>query len=72
MVYIADQQTVGVFELYVRAIDGSGSTIKLSYPQVSGGNVDTFILSPDSSRVIYRADQNTDGVNELYSVPLPM
>ena len=29
-----------------------------------------FLISPDSSRVIYRADQQTDDVFELYSVPL--
>ena len=28
-----------------------------------------FQFSPDSARVLYRADQETDGVWELYSVP---
>ena len=29
-----------------------------------------FLISPDSSRVVYRADQQTNEVFELYSVPL--
>ena len=44
--------------------------IKLNGPLVSGGDVDEFRVSPDSSRVVYRADQDTDNVDELYSVPL--
>ena len=38
---------------------------------VAGGNVypnDSFLISPNRSRVIYKADQDTDGVWELYGV----
>ena len=36
-----------------------------------GGNVSSgFQVSPDNSTVVYRADQDTDGVTELYSVPI--
>ena len=44
---------------------------KLNGALVSGGNVTGFFkISPDSSRVVYRADQQTNDVIELYSVPL--
>ncbi len=29
-----------------------------------------FQITPDGSRVVYRADQTTDQVNELFSVPV--
>jgi hypothetical protein len=31
-----------------------------------GGAVSNFEISPDSSRVVYHADQDTNGVSELY------
>ena len=43
---------------------------KLNGPLVSGGNVLRFQISPDSQWVVYLADQNTDQVFELYSVPI--
>lgn len=43
--------------------------LKLSGPMVAGGNVSSVLHSPDGSRVVYRADQDTDGVVELYSAP---
>ncbi len=41
-------------------------------PQVSGalvfnGNVINFAWAPDSSRLVYRADQSTDEVFELFA-----
>jgi Tol biopolymer transport system component len=44
--------------------------IKLNAPLTLDGNVSFFAISPDSSRVVYIADQDTDEVFELYSVPL--
>ncbi len=45
---------------------------KLNDPLVTGGDVfDLFptdsLISPDSSRVVYLADQDTDEVFELYA-----
>ena len=50
-------------------IQGGDSTM-LNAPLVTHGIVSQFEISPDSSRVVYRADQDTDTVIELYSVPL--
>ena len=35
---------------------------------VSGGDVTDGLFSPDSSVVVYRADQDTDDLLELYGV----
>jgi hypothetical protein len=43
---------------------------QLNPAPIAGGDVLRFQISPDGSRVIYRADQNTDGVDELFSVPI--
>jgi len=66
--YVADQETDEVFELYSSAPDGSGN-VKLNGPLVAGGDISPFgfAWSPDSSRIAYRADQETDEVLELYS-----
>ena len=73
VVYLADQDTNDVNELYVVPLDGSGPPVKLNSPLVPGGNVafaGNFFISPDSLRVIYIADQDTNDVDELYSVPI--
>jgi Tol biopolymer transport system component len=60
----------GPSELYSVAITGLYSdSVKISGTLVAGGNVQYysgFQFSPDGSRVVYRADQDTDEVIELY------
>jgi Tol biopolymer transport system component len=72
VVYRADQETTEVFELYSVPLDGSAAPQKLNGPLPEEGDVSfgNFAISADSSRVVYRADQETDQVFELYSVPL--
>jgi len=67
-VYLADQDTDGVFELY-RVLLGGGSPVRLNPLLPFGRNVTSFRISPDSSRVVYQVDQQTAAV-ELYSVPI--
>lgn len=76
VVYIADQDVDEVYELYSVPI-GGGTAVKLNGPLVAGGDVGSddpsfvsFAISADSGRVVYRADQEADGVAELYSVPI--
>ncbi|QDT01582.1 hypothetical protein [Adhaeretor mobilis] len=71
VLYLADQEVNNVTELY--AVESAGGTaVKLNGPITTGGNVinsnENLQFSPDSSRVFYRADQDTDGVGEIYSV----
>ncbi len=42
----------------------------LSAPLVAGGKVSNHFISPNSARVVYRADQEVVGATELYSVPI--
>ena len=52
VVYYADGDTVGVSELYSRAIDGTGSEARLT--DLSGlMDVVDFAISPDSEYVVY-------------------
>jgi predicted outer membrane repeat protein len=68
VVYVADQDRAAVRELYGVPLDGSVAPVKLNGALVSGGTVDyRFQISPDSSQVVYVADQDTDGVHELYA-----
>jgi len=70
VLYNADQDSDEVFEVY-SVLSGGGTPVKLNGPLISGGDVSPYSqeFSPDSSFVLYNADQDTDGVNEIYSVP---
>lgn len=71
VVYVGDQDRDNVFELYSVPVEG-GAVTKLN-PSLSGARdvLSTSVrISPDSSTVVYRADQDTDDVQELYSVPI--
>ena len=65
VVYLADQDTVGVFELFLAT-----SGTKLNPPLPPGRTVESFALTPDSTAVVYIADQDQDEVFELYRVSL--
>ncbi|MEM7249688.1 MAG: hypothetical protein AAF533_30565, partial [Acidobacteriota bacterium] len=67
VIYLADQDTNDVQELYLGAIEG-GSVSTLNDPLVADGDVmdDALILSDDGQSVLYLADQDTDTVVELY------
>lgn len=69
VVYRADQETDGVYELFSVPI-GGGQAIKLNAPLVKDGHVETFSISPNGLQVVYRADQDIDGMYELYSVAI--
>jgi WD40-like Beta Propeller Repeat len=79
LAYLADATTNDVLELYVTDVSGPvpSATQKVNGVLVSGGNVgdaigisapETFAFSPQSHWIAYRADQRTDGVQELYLV----
>jgi Tol biopolymer transport system component len=70
ILYIADQQTNDVFELYSAPAAG-GTPVKLNGSMVTGGDVSLAGLqfSPDGSRVLYAADQLVNQKVDLFSVP---
>ena len=47
-----------------------GAVTKLNPTLPTGGNVTDLAIAPNSARVVYRADQNHNEVQELFSVPL--
>jgi Tol biopolymer transport system component len=71
VVYTADQQSNDVIELYSVPL-GGGAFVKLNPPLASGGDLSPFgfEIDPVSDRVVYSADQDTDTLVELYSVPI--
>jgi hypothetical protein len=70
LVYVADENKPGVFELYCRATDGTGTPRRLSGVMPEFGDVQRLQITSDSSRVLYLADQEQDEMVELYSAPL--
>jgi len=72
-----DANENGQFELFARPIDGSQSAIQLNAPLVAEGDIATYHVTPaihvtpDSGNVVYGADQDFDGVFELFASPLP-
>ncbi len=66
VVYTADQDPDGIYELFSVPI-GGGASIKVSDTLVSGGNAGSPSISADSSRVVYRAEQDSDNITELYA-----
>jgi Tol biopolymer transport system component len=66
--YTADQVTNGVSELFVSELSGGapGVARRVNGALVAGGNVSTFLFAPDGSGLVYRADQRTDDVTEIY------
>jgi len=75
VVYVADQDSDEVYELYSVPLAG-GIPTKLSVPSGPDRDVENgesgrpFLIGQDSSTVVYRADQDVDGVFDLYRVPL--
>src|SRR5688572_11745968 len=59
-IYLADQDTDGVVELYSAPAAGGSPPVKLNPPLPAGRSVLDFRISPDSQRVVYRADQGAD------------
>ncbi len=47
-----------------------GAPVQLNDPLVTGGTILRYSVAPGGARVVYLADQDTDGVDEMYSVPV--
>ena len=71
VVYRAPQETPGEIELYSIPIAGpEGAWIRLNGDLPVGGNVRYLRISPDSSWVVYVADQHAQGEFDVWSVPI--
>jgi len=73
-VYIADQATADLFELYSSPADGSAAPVRISSGIVFGGGdqgVSAFRITADGENVVFLADAISGGGNDdLYSVPI--
>jgi hypothetical protein len=73
VVYLLQDLAAGHVELWSMEPDGDPN-VELNGLLVAGGSVDfgptAFRITADSARVVYRADQQTQGELELYSVPI--
>jgi hypothetical protein len=69
VVYLADQQTDGVYELFSVPILG-GAVTRLNDLLVAGGDVTSFKISDDSEWVVYVADQEIDGLPTGHRAPI--
>ncbi|MFZ0133899.1 MAG: hypothetical protein WAK95_15275 [Desulfobacterales bacterium] len=66
LAYIADGDTLRVFELYTNVPFGT-SEFKISGPLTPGGEVVAFAWSPDSKIIAYQASQDSANVFELFT-----
>lgn len=73
VVFLADAFSNEEFDLFSVPIDGSAAATKLTPETLANGESVSPIglqISPDGSRVVYRSDHETEGVSELFSVPI--
>ena len=73
VVYLSDQEADGMQQLYrvplTLAPEPDPPTTRVNGPLAAGGDVDGFVLSAGGPAV-YRADESTDNVRELYRAGL--
>jgi len=75
VVFVVRQPDGFTTELFSAPLDGSADAVKLNGPLAGrgvgqdAGPTQTFAFSPDGRRVAYWADQDEDGLIELYCVP---
>ncbi|MSR62938.1 MAG: hypothetical protein EXS08_10890 [Planctomycetes bacterium] len=67
-VFLVDQNTNNLDELYSVPTDGSASPVRLNGPNVTGSGVMNFWILPGGTSVLYRADEGDTG--NLYRVPI--
>jgi len=77
VVYEANQDQTGVDELYAVDVSGAapGAAVRLHAPLTTTADITSStgsdpIYSPDGRRVVYLADANVDGAEELFVVDL--
>ncbi|MBP9144996.1 MAG: hypothetical protein KBI44_10970 [Thermoanaerobaculia bacterium] len=71
VVYTVAQETAGQVELYSIPIAGpEGSWTQLNGELPAGGDVLSLKISPDSTRVVYVADQQANDVFDAWTVPI--
>jgi len=71
VIYLAEQNFEGKFELFSVPIDGSKPAIKLNLPIPDALDVFDPLITPDSLRVVYTVGDRDNGRNfQIFSVPI--
>jgi Tol biopolymer transport system component len=70
VVYTADVEADGIFELFSVPLAGGSAPVKLNGLLGATADVFWFKVSPDGEQVAFTADQATDDEFELHSVPI--
>jgi len=71
IVYRADGPTINLFDLYLVDLANPGTSTRLNSALTPGGSVRSgYSISPDNTRVLYRADQELVDRLELFSVAI--
>ena len=69
VIYLAEQDSIGVQELYSVPIMGGGST-KLNAALTSGNDVVNYVISPNGQTVVYQARLGGSTISHHYAVPI--
>ncbi|MEM7287530.1 MAG: hypothetical protein AAF480_14355 [Actinomycetota bacterium] len=68
VVFLAQGTTADTSEIYSHAVDGSGSRVRINDAITAPDQVlDGFVISPDSSRVVYRINDDSLEQFQLYA-----
>ncbi|MCR9199309.1 MAG: hypothetical protein NXI04_11740 [Planctomycetaceae bacterium] len=67
VVYLADQNVSGQFELFSVPIEG-GTPVRLNDVLIAGGHVSEFAISPDGSAVVFVSGEEANDREELFHV----
>jgi len=70
VVYIADQDVIGVEELYQAPLASPGTVSKLNDTLAIGADIWSYVITSDSQYVLYLADHTRIDRNDLYRARL--
>src|SRR5262245_7725540 len=70
VVFRSDRGARDVVQLFSAPLDGSAPDVRLNGHLPLGGDVLSFLLTPDGTRVLYLADQTADEEFSFFSVPV--
>ncbi len=71
VVYRADQSAYGVYQIYSVPLAGGTAATRLNGVLAVNEDVEPgYAISPDSTQVVYRSDEDVNDIVELYSAPL--
>lgn len=68
ILFLADKDQAGRVELYRVPLEGESDPVRLSKTPAPGGNVSSFVTSPDGRYVAYHGDIEQDNVEEIFVV----